>query len=248
MKKCLGILLFGLAVVFQSSGAPTSAEQLRSEFEKALNEKDTNAVLTLVNWKGVGVEMKSEVTDAMADTVGSTVTNVTLLTLSKDYQATNEVNGIRYFPNVWVKGMIDVEFKGKKIGNTEIPNEQIPYGESDGRFYIAGTIQETFDAHATKSTSLAIAIYGYFSHDNPGIFTCSYVYASPGGEKPGGFDCTNNWSESFWGDFIKSCKVTKISGSGSYKLLIHEGEKIIFDSGLVKTNDSVSYEKKDHDL
>lgn len=47
-----------------------------------------------------------------------------------------------------------------------------------------------------------------------------------------------------WGDYIKSCKVTKISGSGSYELEIHEGTNTVFDSDMVETNDSISYEKK----
>ena len=58
------------------------------------------------------------------------------------------------------------------------------------------------------------------------------------------FQCTNSLSKSFRGDYIKSCKVTKISGSGSYELEIDEANKTVFDSDMVETNDSISYERK----
>ena len=235
MKKLLAVLIFGFAVAFNSFSAPTSAEQLRSEFEAAMKANDTNAILALVNWRGVSAEMKSEMVDEM-DTLG--LTSVKLLPLSADYQLTNELDGVRYFPNVHVVGFLGVSYTNQETTG------QIPYGESGGAFYIAGTVQETFDAHPTKSVSLAVMVMGLFPKETPGILNCSYVYVSDGKEKTGDFKCTNNWSTSFFGDYIKSCKVTKVSGSGSYELEIHEGTNTVFDSDMVETNDSISYEKK----
>jgi len=241
MKRFLLAIVAG-ATIFSFSTAfatpPTSAEQLRSEFAAALAAKDTNAVLALVDWKGVSAEMKSEVLGEMAELVGSSLAHAKLLPLSADYQPTNEMDGVRYFPNVHVLGMINVESKEK--GN----DSQIPYGESGGGFYLAGTVQETLDAHAKKSISLGVTVMGLFSGKTPGILNCSYVYVAGGREKTGGFQCTNNWGEAFWGDSIKSCMVKKISGAGSFKLLLNENGKTVFDSGMVKTNDSISYAKK----
>jgi hypothetical protein len=236
---CLGFLI--AVVGLQSASgkdAPTSAEQLRSEFEAALKAKDTNAVLFLINWKGVSTEMKSESVKEMADMVEPDVASVKLLPLPTDYQPTNELNGVRYFPNVHVLGLIDVQ--SKKEGDAS----QIPYGESGGAFYIAGVVRETFNSHAKKSTSLGVMVMGLFPKEDPGILTCSYVYVAGGKEKPGGFRCTNNWSTGFWGDHIKTCKVTKVSGSGSFQLMINEGGKTVFDSDRVETNDSITYERK----
>jgi len=238
MKKFLGVLLLGFAAVFNSSAAPTSAEQLRGEVEAALASKDTNAILALVNWNGVSVEMKSETAGEMADLVGSSAAHAKLLPLSADYQPTNELDGVRYFPNVHVLGMINVESKEK--GN----DSHSPYGEGGGGFYIAGTVKETFDAHAKKSISLGISVMGLFPKETPGILTCSYVYVAGVKEKTGGFQCTNNWSTGFWGDRIKSCTVKRISGDGSFQLLINENGKTVFDSDMVETNDLISYEKK----
>jgi hypothetical protein len=231
-----GAAIFNFSTAVASS--PTSAEQLRSEFEAALKAKDTNAVLALVNWKGVSDTMKSDTSGQMGDTISQGVAGVKLLPLPADQQLTNEMDGVRYFPNVHVLGLINVESAEKGNGS------QIPYGESNGGFYIAGVVQETFDTHAKKSVSLGVAVMGLFPQDSPGILTCSYVYDTGGKEKTASFQCTNNWSEAFWGDSIKSCKVTKISGLGSFRLLINENGSKIFDSGMVKTNNSIFYEQK----
>lgn len=60
----------------------------------------------------------------------------------------------------------------------------------------------------------------------------------------GGFRCTNNLSQAFAGDYIKSCKVTKVSGAGSFRLRVSERNKTLFSSHLVKTNNSIIYEIK----
>lgn len=238
MKKLLAVLIFGFAGAFNSFSAPTSAEQLRSEFEMALKTKDTNAIASLFDWQDVPDDLKVMTTGAAAEMVKHEISGVKLLPLPASYHPTNEMNGVRYFPNVNVIGMIDVEFaqKGQWM--------QLPYGESAGAFYMAGTEKETFDANEKKSTPLAVMVTGLFSKENPGILTCSYVYVSAGNERTSSFQFTNNWNNSFFGDYIKSCKVTKISGSGSYELEIHEGTNTVFDSDMVETNDSISYEKK----
>ena len=240
MKQFLAVSFLAFATVLNSFSAPppTSAEQLRSQFETAMKANDTNAVLALVNWKGVSDQMKSDVSMQMAFLAGHSVASVKLLPLPTDHQLTNEFNGVRYYPNVHAEGLVDVELTAK--GN----NMQIPYGESGGAFYIAGTVQETFDAHAKKSTPLAVMVTGLFPKEDPGILTCSYVYVSAGNERTGSFQFTNSWNISFWGDYIKSCKVTKVSGSGSYELKIDEANKTVFDSDMVETNESISYEKK----
>jgi hypothetical protein len=53
-----------------------------------------------------------------------------------------------------------------------------------------------------------------------------------------------NLSNAFSGDFIKSCKVQKISDFGSIQLIISEDGKKVFESEEVKTNDPIIYEKK----
>jgi hypothetical protein len=238
MQKLLAVALFVFAIVFNSISAPTSAEQLRSEVEAALKAKDTNAVLSLFNCQGVSDKVKSSLTRQIAYMVNQDVASVNLLPLPPDRQLTNELDGVRYYPNVHVEGLINIESTAK--GNSS----QINYGESDGAFYIAGTETEVFDLHAKKSTILAVTVMGDFQKESPGILACSYVYAANGKENTDGFQCTNSLTKSFHGDYIKSCKVTKNSGSGSYELMIDEGTNTVFDSDMVETNDSISYERK----
>ena len=244
MKNILLILYLGALTTLAglsrvaAKDAPTTAEQLRSELETAIKAKDTNAVPALVNWKGMAVEMKAETTQEMTGLAGTEVAAVKLLPLPADYQATNELNGVRYFPNVRVRGLITVVFP--QAGN----DLQMPYGESGGEYCLAGMLQETFDAHPTKAVSLGVMVTGLFPNDHPGILKCSYVYLADRWEKAGGFQCTNNWSTSFFGDTIKSCRVNKVSGEGSFELKIDEGGKTVFDSDMVETNTEIVYEKK----
>jgi hypothetical protein len=242
MKKNLAVLLFGFAIVVNSFSAPTSAEQLRSELETAVRAKDTNTILALFNWTGVQTgtspDMKKMMTSIAAMLVYDDIASVKLSPVPAGFQPTNEMNGVRYFPNVPIVGIIDVE--SVKKGNAT----HLPYGETSGKFYISGTAQETFDTSANKSIGISLMVTGFFPEKSPGILNCSYVYVAGGKEKTDGFQCTNSWTHSFFGDYIKSCKLTKVSGIGSYELEIYEGTNSIFDSDMVETNNSISYERK----
>jgi hypothetical protein len=244
MKNMLMILGLGALTVFSgppraaAKDTPATAEQLRGELETAIKARDTNAVLALVNWTGMTGEIKAETTQEMTGLAGTEVAAVKLLPLPADYQATNEMNGVRYFPNVRVCGLINVVFP--QAGN----DMQMPYGENGGAYYVAGMLQETFDAHPTKAVSLGVMVMGLFPNDHPGILKCAYVYLADRREKTGGFQCTNSWSTSFFGDTIKSCRVTKVSGEGSFELKIDEDGKTVFDSDMVETNPEIVYEKK----
>jgi hypothetical protein len=236
-----GILSFAIGSnVFAAPiiSPPISAEQLRNQLEVAVKAKDTNAVLSLVNWKGVSSEMKAETSSEMADSLNQGVFRIKLLPLPSDQQLTNEMNGIRYSPNVHVLGLINLESPVK--GN----DSQIPYGESGGKFYIAGVVQEILNPQAKKAKSLGVMVMGLFPSQSPGILTCSYIYLNDGKEKSDSFRCTNNLSKAFWGDSIKSCTVKKISGQGSFQLMINEDGQTVFDSDMVETNNSITYEKK----
>ena len=220
-----------------ASEPPKSAEQLRAGLEMAIRNQDTNAALALVNWQGISQEMKAELTAETSATAGSGAVAVKLLPLPADYQATNEFNGVRYFPNVRVLGLVQVV--SKDPGN----DEQIPYGESGGVFYLAAMRQEIFDAHPTKAISLGVSVMGLFPIGHPGILNGEYVYLEDRQERKAAFQCTNSFNVSFFGDGIQSCRVTKISGEGAYQLTINEDGKPVFDSDMQDTNEIV-YVKK----
>jgi hypothetical protein len=244
MKHPLSII--GLSFLIATLGlqsasgkdAPTSAEQLRSDFETALKTKDTNAVLSLINWKGVSAEMKSDMSEETADMVKQSVASVKLLPLPADYQPTNELNGVRYFPNVHVLGLIDVESTEK--GNAV----QMPYGTKDGIFCLASTIEEKTALPATRAKSINILVTGSAMPD-AGTFTGAYVYVKDGKEIKEDMNGKGNLSQAFWGDYIKSCTVQKDSDSQDWiQLVISEDGQDIFKSEKVRTKDPVVYERK----
>ena len=121
--------------------APTSAERLRSELASAIKVKDTNAIVSLFNLQGVSDDMKS-IPEMMASSLAQDeVASVKLSPLPAEIELTNELNGVRYFPNVTVIGVIDIE--SKRPGNAT----QLPYGESAGKFYAGNLILGQAGSH-----------------------------------------------------------------------------------------------------
>ena len=217
--------------------APTSAEQLRSEFAAAIKAKDTNAIISLFNLQGVSDDMK-QIPEMMAASLAQDeVASVKLSPLPADTELTNELNGVRYFPNVTVVGMIDVE--SKSPGNAT----HIPYGESAGKFYLPGTVKETVNLNAPKEKMLGVMFIGLFPKKSE-VINGAYVYLKGGKELTAVVNFTNSMSYNFWGDGIKSCLFTNASSKGSIKLRITEDGKNIYDSGMIEQTNLISYEKK----
>jgi hypothetical protein len=234
------LLLFTMSVTTFAKDAPISAEQLRSELESAIKAKDTNAIISLFNLRGVSEDMKSEAVEAAAEMVKDDIASVKLAPLPADFQHTNELNGVRYFPNVAVVGIIDVETTNPGNGT------QIPYGEKDGKFFLPGTIKETFNANAPKEKSLGIMFIGLFPQKE--IVNGRYVFSKGGKEINEVVSFTNSISFIFWGDSIQSCRFTKSSNEGSMRLKIMEDGKNIFNSGMIKNTNAVSYEQTNYVL
>ena len=217
--------------------APTSAGQLRSELEAAIKANDTNAVISLFNLQGVSDDMKSLVEMVASGLARDDAASVKLSPLPADTELTNELNGVRYFPNVTVVGVIDVE--SKNPGNAT----QLPYGESAGKFYLPGTMKETFNAGAPKEKILGVMFVGLFPQKSE-LINGSYVYLKGGKEITEIVSFTNSMSYNFWGDGIKSCQFTNDSSQGSISLRITEDGKKAFDSGMIEHTNLISYEKK----
>ena len=146
MRKLLAVLLFGFASVFNSFSAPTSAEQLRSEFETALKAKDTNAMMSLIYWKNVSENGKSIQAQEIADMVTHDIVSVELASWPTNLPLENDYNGIHYKPNLKVIGMVNVKFANKQgaVGS------QMPYGQAGDSFLVAATIGEKSAAASTN--------------------------------------------------------------------------------------------------
>jgi hypothetical protein len=233
---CFIISTYGQTPVF-AKDTPTSAEQLRAEVESALKAKDTNAFTALFNWQGVSEDMKSETKDENADIFSHDIAAVKLSALSADFQPTNELNGVRYKPNIAIVGMIDLEYTEK--GNAV----NMPYGKTGDAFYLSSTVEEKIATPTTKEKSLNVEVMGITS-PVPVAFTGSYVYAKAGKEIAADINGSGNRSEAFWGDYIKSCKIQITSDKGWIKLIISEDGKKIFESEEITNKETAFYEKK----
>ena len=215
-----------------AEGVPTSAEQLRSEFETALKAKDTNSLMQLIYWQGVSDGMKTMVGTEIANLSKTDFVAVKLLPLPVGFQATNELNGIRYGPSVTVIGLIDVEFA--KAGNSM----QLPYGKSGDAFYVSCTVEEKIPGPFTRSKTLNIMVLG--TADMKSISgSCIFVQNGKEIEKN-----LSKGGTGFFGDYIKSCTIRKNpDAGGTIQLIIEEDGKRAFDSQEI-TNNQVVYEKK----
>jgi len=116
--------------------SPTSAEQLRGEFESALKAKDVNGIIGMFYWQGVSDDFKSQTSQEISELVKHEWTAVRLAPFPADYQATIEANGVRYHPSVPVIGWVVVDALPK--GNTA----QYQYGKSGDTFYLSRNVQE----------------------------------------------------------------------------------------------------------
>ncbi|MDR3457876.1 MAG: hypothetical protein P4N60_10555 [Verrucomicrobiae bacterium] len=246
MKRTLVILCLNAVILAaglpsaSAKDAPTSAEQLRSELESAIKAKDRNALKSLFNEHGLSAEMKSIDDETFNDLVkpDSNIKSVKLSPLPADFHATNELNGVRYVPNVSVVGMVDVQFAEE--GNSL----QLPYGQKDGAFYMAGTTEEKTGAPFVKEKSIGVLIMG-LSTPAPVTFTGSCVYLQNGKETTEDLSGDKgNLSKAFWGDYVKSCTVKKTSDQGWLKLKITEDNQTIFESQKITNQEPVVYLKK----
>ena len=231
---CLIALIAGLGLPTASGkDVPVSAELLRSAFESALQAKDTNALVALFDWQGVSDNMKTMMGGMVAELPKHDWVAVKLIPLPAVYQATNELNGIRYRPSVTVVGLINVEFAQK--GNSM----QLPYGKSGDAFYLACNVEEKMPGTFSKAKALAIMVMG--TEDIKSISgSCIFVQ--------NGKEIKKDISErgiSFFGDYIKSCSVQKtVDDEESIQVTITENGKTVFESDEVTNKTPVVYERK----
>ena len=234
LLTCLTALLASIGWQAASAKeAPASAGQLRNAFEAALTAKDTNALAALFNWQEVSDNMKAMMGGMLAELPKHDWVAVKLVPLPADYQATNELNGIRYRPSVPVVGLINVEFAQK--GNSM----QLPYGKSGDAFYLACNVEEKMPGTFTKAKALAILLMGT---ENIKSVTASCVFVQNGKEIKK--DITERGT-SFFGDYIKSCSVQKTADDAdSIQVTITEDGKTVFESDEVTNKTPVIYEHK----
>jgi hypothetical protein len=241
------ILVWGLTSVF-AKGAPTSAEQLRSDFESALKAKNTNAVISLFNseggtndWRESAGMRQMMITSQTYDLLKTDVTDVKLASLSVGFQParTNEANGICQKYNVNVVGMIDVKLQSDRV-------VELPYGKRGDAFYIAGITLE-------RIPGILLSVNVSAGPDPDSLtFTGSWVYVTDGKEIKVDISDKINRFKMCWGDYIKSCTIQRTSTNsldkpgftGWFFFDVLEGGTNIFESPQMTNEEPVVYERK----
>lgn len=261
MKKLLAVSLFAFAAAFNSFCAPanpppTSAEQLRSEFEAALKVGDTNAILSLYNWDGVSngmKKMRDVAFHGLAEFLAKYPTNemhtfVRLRPLRDGYEMESVSDGIRYRPNVSVAGMIQGTLSVDDHGTNTSWGMEIPYGEKNGGFYFAGATTEKIYEPKVKENLFEVDV-GTTNLTESTAYVISFVYLQNDQEINKSFTGTNEFHKFVSGNELKSCVLRKISDdNNSLKLEIQEFSTnkllTLVDSETSSTNTPIIYESK----
>ncbi len=254
MKRLLNVACLSFLIVAcgLTSGlakdAPTSAEQLRSEFESAFKAKDANVIISLFCWDGMDSESKAMMSSMIAEEAtkrGTNITGVTLSPLPTNFQTTVSSflpdwegdHGTRGKYNIPVIGMIHVNFSDKD------QYEELPYGKKSNAFYIAERI-----AYQVPGKALNVRV------DNIPrslTYTGYWVYAKEGKEISVIINDHTNEFRQGWGDYVKYCYVRRTSTNETpgfanfFEFRVTEDiTNVIFESGQMTNEEPVVYEKK----
>src|SRR3954468_16907080 len=112
MNHHIKILCLGLLVILSSfspafaKDAPASALELVTRVSDAVKAKDTNAFLALINWDGVSDKWKTMFRGMVPGILEQQFTSIELAPLYADFPITNELNGVRYTPNLRPLGLV----------------------------------------------------------------------------------------------------------------------------------------------
>jgi hypothetical protein len=274
MKLKRLILVLGLLIATNNlfgqtdlaSKPPTSAKQLRSELETAVNNKDTSTIISLVCWDGQDVEMKEMMAGMLAEELAKSGTNTIHLTLAPvpaNFQMTKSSflpdwegdNGMRGKYNLPVIGMIHLDYSGKSETN-KYPD--VPYGKKDDIFYVAQMVGYKIPGKALRvrvdNLPRSLTYTGYWTYVSNGKEITIPIS-----------DQTNEFREG-WGDYVKYCYVQRTSTNEIpgfapfFQYQITEGRitnktigsrqvqfevpVVIFDSGQITDEKPIIYERK----
>jgi len=254
-----GTAIFHLSTVFASP--PTSVEQLRSEFEAALQTKNTNAILALFNWEGVTNSTNSYpnvVARKMSQFLLHYPTNelhvfARLRLLPNDFETEGIINGMRYRPNVSVVGMMEGSLGVTLDGTNFSWGSLIPYGAKNGQFYFAGTTAEKIYEPKTRDRILVVTVSSGVISDDAPTFTGTCTYVQNGAEIKRDIRGKGAAHKTFYGDYVKACTLKKTDG-GNRPLDLEINEGIVKDQTMVQTtvfsgkttatNALITYERK----
>ena len=221
--------------------APASKEQLRQEVEEALRAKNEAAIRELFYVEGVTAEMQAVATKSISDLLANQIQSVSLQPLPEGFHAEVVAQGFRYHPSVPVLGFIRVDYSTTNT-RPHAASLSLLYGSKNGRFYLPGTVKEKVNGEAAKK-SLSISIFGDIA-PNPVRVEGECMYIAGGEQVRQVITGTGGLSKAFWGDYVDSCQVRRISDAGWFQLIIAEDGTTVFESQKTESGQPVLYQRR----
>jgi len=132
------LLFFFLVLSPVVKAQPSSPEQLRDELEAAMKAKDKDKISSLFYWVGVGNMMKEQAQNNIDKMAEYPAQKIELLPLPDGFQTEFERDSLRYIPNIKLVGMFRIIYGDD--GPPTFIDANIPYGVTDGKYYLPNTI------------------------------------------------------------------------------------------------------------
>ncbi|MGI9535335.1 MAG: hypothetical protein ACR2NW_10335 [Thermodesulfobacteriota bacterium] len=227
------IVLFIL--ISQTTGlaqAPSTPKELMNKLVQAINDQNREELVSLFNWDGVEEQMKSIPEIVINSLMDGKVKSAELLPLPEDFKKGFLRNGIKYSPNIKLLGIIKISYENR--GNEILGDSKIAYGQKNGKYYLPNTITKKTGYEGPADKTININVIG-ISVPDPVLFDGMCLYTVSGEEMKKIIKGEGNISEAFWGQEVKSCKIRRLSDSGSLKLIISVGSETVFESEMKET-------------
>jgi hypothetical protein len=269
MKTLACALALSLLILPGLRAAPASAEQLRSEFEAALKAEDTNAIASLYDWRDVSDESKSgQIENVTSMLCGGKIESVKLTPLSSDYSDEDEMetdDGLCIVhKNIPAVGLIEV--KAQPADANDSPTDmEIPYGKTNNTYCFSAVVMDKIPRSGLKEKSLKVIVTigggvysatgGFTPLKPPTTFTGSCIYIKDGKEIKVNISGSESRTNTFIGNYIRSCTVRKTSGKGWINLYVFEdgrktfvkeqqesGKGVVVEDDSESSNEPITYE------
>ncbi|UCD10372.1 MAG: hypothetical protein JSU88_06605 [Nitrospinaceae bacterium] len=196
------------------------------------------ALIKLFNFTGVDPDTRERFTRKVIDQVLMKYIDPVLAfgPLPEDFDGVNVKDGVEYRPNLPLLGLVIINDRTR-----------LAYGEAGGRLYFSASTRKVVNPHAAKDRPLSILVIGTISPERVKFRGNCRILLSNNQQKMlvvndqglGSFSLT------LPGQRIDSCKITRTSAKGKLQLVLSEGERELFKSEFIDSDQPVVFERRE---
>lgn len=239
---CALTLLFCITASQATFAGSVSQDQFLKNIQSALQQKDLKAFKGLFHWQGVNQNTKATLDRLLFSTLfDREVTAVRFQPLPEGFRSEYVLNGVRTYMNLKPLGYVKIEYQPGKHGRSDT---SLPYGKKGGRYFFAGSVEETLRTNAPKSRQIQVNIFGTIS-PNPVKFEGHIIYTQ--NEKPIRDKImdmgSGNLTRVVRGEDIIYLEVRRTSKTGSIKVIISIDGKTIFETDYMESDQPIIFKK-----